>query len=111
MEAEIGAFGKQERARLAAGMAPKKISVCEDETFHPETCLVAIEPVSGYILLEKYAEHRDAETWNKAINQATDGLAVEVVQSCSDEAIGIVRHVREELGAHHCSSSDQMTKR
>jgi hypothetical protein len=101
MEAEIGAFGQQERARLAAGMARKKISICEDETFHPETCLVAIEPVSGFILVEKYAEHRDAETWNEAIKQATKGLAVEVIQSCSDEATGILRHVREELGAHH----------
>jgi hypothetical protein len=101
MEAEIGAFGEQERERLAAGMAEKKISVCEDETFHPETCLVAIEPVSGFILVEKYAEHRDAETWNKAIKEATEGLAVEVIQSCSDEATGILRHVREELGAHH----------
>lgn len=101
MEAEIGAFGKQERTRLAKGMASKKISLCEDETFHPETCLVAIEPVSGFILVEKYAEHRDAETWNEAIKQATKGLAVEVIQSCSDEAGGILRHVREELGAHH----------
>jgi len=101
MEAEMGAFGKQERVRLATGMAPKKISICEDETFHPETCLVAIEPVSGFILVEKYAEHRDAETWNQAIEQARRGLAVEVIQSCSDEATGILRHVREELGAHH----------
>ncbi len=101
MEAEIGEFGQQERTRLAEGMAPKKISVCEDETFHPETCLVAIEPVSDFILVEKYAKHRDAETWNEAIEQAIDGLAVEVVQSCSDEASGILRHVREELGAHH----------
>jgi hypothetical protein len=101
MEAEIAAFGKQERSRLAAGMAAKKISICEDETFHPETCLVAIEPVSGFILVEKYAAHRDAETWNKAIGQATEGLAVAVIQSCSDEAGGILRHVREELGAHH----------
>jgi len=101
MEAEIGAFGMQERARLAKGMASKKISVCEDETFHPETCLVAIEPVSGFILVEKYAAARAAETWNKAVNQAIEGLAVEVIQSCSDEATGILRHVREELGAHH----------
>jgi hypothetical protein len=101
MEAEIGIFGAQERSRLAQGRAPKKISVCEDETFHPETCLVAIEPVSGFILVEKYAEHRDAETWNEAIKQATVGLAVEVIQSCSDEAKGILCHVREGLGAHH----------
>jgi hypothetical protein len=101
MEAEIGAFGAQERSRLAQGMAPKKITICEDETFHPETCLVAIEAVSGFILVEKYAKHRDAETWNQAIKQATEGLAVEVIQSCSDEARGILSHVREGLGAHH----------
>jgi len=101
MEAEIGVFGAQERSRLAQGMAPKKISVCEDETFHPETCLVAIEAVSGFILVEKYAEARDSETWNEAIKQGAQGLAVEVIQSCSDEAKGILRHVREGLGAHH----------
>jgi len=78
MEAEIGVFGGQERSRLAEGMAPKKISLCEDETFHPETCLVAIEPVSDYILVEKYAKHRDAETWNEVIKEATDSLSVEV---------------------------------
>ncbi len=101
MEAEIRVFGAQERARLAAGMARKKISLCEDETFHPEPCLVAIEPVSGFILLERYAKRRDGETWNEAIRQATEGLEVEVIQSCSDEASGILRHVREGLGAHH----------
>jgi hypothetical protein len=101
MEAEIGAFGAQERSLLAVGMGPKKISVCEDETFHPETCLVAIEPVSGFILVEKYAAARDAKTWDEALKQATRGLEVEVVQSCSDEAQGILRHVREGLGAHH----------
>jgi hypothetical protein len=101
MQAEITAFGAQEQSRLAQGMAPKKITICEDETFHPETCLVAIEPVSDFIPVEKYAKHRDAETWNKAIKEATEGLAVEVVQSCSDEAKGILAHVREGIGAHH----------
>jgi len=101
MEAEIGVFGAQERSRLASGMARKKITICEDETFHPETCLVAIEPVSGFILVEKYAAGRDAETWNEAVCEATCGLAVEAIQSCSDEAKGILRHVREGLGAHH----------
>jgi len=101
MEAEIAAFGAQEQSRLAQGMTPKKITVCEDETYHPEICLVAIEPVSDFILVEKYAKHRDAETWNQAIKEATNGLAVEVIQSCSDEAQGILSHVREGLGAHH----------
>jgi hypothetical protein len=101
MQAGLATFGAQERSRLAQGMARKKITICEDETFHPETCLVAIEPVSDFILVEKYAKHRDAETWNQAIEEAIRGLAVEVIQSCSDEARGILSHVSEGLGAHH----------
>ncbi|MGH9849772.1 MAG: DUF6399 domain-containing protein, partial [Blastocatellia bacterium] len=82
-------------------MLPKKITVCEDETFHPEICLVAIEPVSDFILVEKYAPQRDAETWNQALEQALEGWPVEVIQSTGDEAKGILAHVREGLGAHH----------
>jgi hypothetical protein len=101
MQAGLATFGAQERFRLAESMAPKQITICEDETFHPETCLVAIEPVSDFILVEKYAKGRDAETWDQAIKQATRGLPVAVMQSTSDEAKGIVAHVREGLGAHH----------
>jgi hypothetical protein len=101
MQAEISVFGAQEQFRLAQTMSPKKITVCEDETFHPEICLVAIEPVSDFILVEKYAQHRDAETWNQALEQALERLPVEVIQSTGDEAKGILSHVRDGLGAHH----------
>lgn len=97
----IVAFGQQETPRLAATMRPKKITVCEDETFHPETCLVGIEPVSGFILLERYSERRDAATWNDAMAEAVTGLRVEIVQATSDEARGLLAHAREGLGAHH----------
>jgi hypothetical protein len=56
MEEAVVAFDQEEKKRLAAGMEPKQITVCQDETFHPEICLVAIEPVSNFILLEKYAD-------------------------------------------------------
>jgi Family of unknown function (DUF6399) len=101
MQAELSAFAAKEQSRLAQTMSPKKITVCEDETYHPEICLVAIEPVSDFILVEQYAEQRDAQTWNNAIKQAVDGLPVEVIQSASDEAKGILSHVRQGLGAHH----------
>lgn len=101
MQAEISAYAAHEQPRLAQKMTPKKITVCEDETFHPEICLVAIEPVSNFILVEKYAAHRDAATWNQALEQALQGLPVEVIQSTSDEAQGLLAHVREGLGAHH----------
>ena len=41
----------EETRRLALGMPEKKkVTVCQDETFHPEICLVGIEPISNYIV-------------------------------------------------------------
>jgi hypothetical protein len=64
---------QQQRAALAAGMPAQTIALCEDETFHPEICLVAIEPVSNFIVLEQYAPDRTAATWTSALDTALDG--------------------------------------
>lgn len=101
MEQAIIDFDHCERDRLAASMQPKEIAVCQDETFHPETCLVAIEPASNFILVEKYADNRKASEWTKAMEEATQGLPVSIVQSASDEGKGIVHHVKTDLGAQH----------
>ena len=101
MEQGIVDFDKCERQRLAASMAPKDVVVCQDETFHPEPCLVAIEPASNFILAEKYAESRKASEWTKAMEEATRGLQVKITQSTSDEGKGILRHVKSDLGAEH----------
>jgi len=101
MEKSVVAFDKEEKKRLATDMKAQQITVCEDETFHPEVCLVAIEPVSNFILLEQYADNRKAETWTQAMEEATEGLSVEIVQSTSDEGKGLLCHVQEDLGVHH----------
>ena len=101
IEKAVVEFGQAEQHRLAQGMAAQQITVCQDETFHPETCRVAIEPVSNYILLEKYAENRKAETWTQSMAEATQGLPVELIQSTSDEGRGLRHHVEEDLGLHH----------
>jgi hypothetical protein len=101
MESQLRAFAEEQRAKLSKKMAPKKITVCEDETFHPEICLVAIEPVSNFILLEVYSERRDADSWTAALKEALQGLPVRVVLSTSDEGKGLLGHVRAGLGAHH----------
>jgi len=101
MQEALAEYGAEERARLAAGMERRKITVCEDETFLSEDiCLVAMEPVSNFILLEEYAEKRDAATWGTALGAATHGLDIEVVQSTSDEAAALLSHA-ESLGAAH----------
>lgn len=101
MENQIVEYEKQQRAALASSMPQRSISLCEDETFHPQTCLVAIEPASDFILVERYSERRDEKSWTGAIQEATSDLKVEIVQAVSDEAKGLLAHAREGLGVHH----------
>lgn len=101
MENAVIKFGKQETDRLATGMKTKEISVCQDETFHPETCLVAIEPNANFILLEKYSGGRKGSDWTESMQEATKDLPVQIIQSTSDEGKGILHHVKKGLGAHH----------
>jgi hypothetical protein len=101
LEQAVVHYAEEQRRQLGEGMAPRTITVCEDETFHPEICLVGLEPVSNFIVLERYAESRSAERWTAALAAALSGLPVEVIQATSDEAKGLRRHVQTDLGAHH----------
>ena len=40
-------------------------------------------------------------TWTAALQEALDGLPVEVIQATSDEGRGMLHHVKTDLGAHH----------
>lgn len=94
-------FERQERARLGQQMVGKVLSLALDETFFPETCLVAMDPDSGLILVEKFVEQRDTPTWRHAVQRGLRGLPVEVVQSPSDEGKAIVKLVLEDFEAEH----------
>ena len=74
-------FEQQEKARLAKVIPPRKITTCQDETFHPEPYLVALEPVSNFILRERQAPTRTAAAWPAAMTEALAGLPVQVIQS------------------------------
>jgi hypothetical protein len=101
IEKQIVQFGQQEDQRLADQMQPREISVAEDETFHPQCCLVGIEPVSNFILLEQYVDRRDADTWDRCMDERLTGLPVTVLQVTSDEAKALIKHAEFCLGAHH----------
>jgi hypothetical protein len=102
LQNNLDLFAGQERQRLAAGMASTDIVLCPDENFHgPHVCLVAIEPVSNFILVEAYREHRDSVTWAKAIRDGINGLPVHVVNLTSDQASGLVCCANKELQAAH----------
>ena len=62
VEEAIVAYKHEETTRLAQEMPPKEITATQDETYTGGLCLVAIEPVSNYILLEHTAEARDAQS-------------------------------------------------
>jgi hypothetical protein len=98
-----GAWGDAERARLATGMPSRAIGVCVDETFHDGMLLVAQEPLSGFLLVEKRSARRDAETWDGAVREGVQGLPVTIEQATSDEAEGLLTLARKHLKAHHNS--------
>lgn len=101
METAIVSYGVRQQADLGANMPAKEITVCEDETFHPEICLVAMEPVSNYILLEAYAPDRKAQSWTAALHESLEQLPITVVQGSSDEGLGLRHHIEKDLGVHH----------
>jgi Family of unknown function (DUF6399) len=95
-------FGQEERQRLAPGMAKKDIVLCPDENFHgPHICLVAIEPVSNFILAETYRDQRDSITWVNVIREGIKGLPVTVVLLTSDQSSALVRCAVTELEIAH----------
>ena len=64
VEEAIVAYRQEESARLAHEMPAKDITMTQDETFTGGLCLVGIEPVSNYIVLEQAAQARDQDTWH-----------------------------------------------
>lgn len=101
MESLLVQFGREEDQRLAAMMPPREITLCEDETFHPQICLVAIEPVSNFILVEQYQPRRDAKTWQQCTGAKLAALPVTVCQVTSDAAKALISQAETCLGVHH----------
>ncbi|MGK5093908.1 hypothetical protein WDW89_18080 [Deltaproteobacteria bacterium TL4] len=98
----IRPYQKEEGARLSARMSPKRITMLEDETFHgDQLCLVGLEAVSNYIVLETYAPHREGKTGTEELSKAMKGMPVEVIQVGSDEGKGLLNHITQGLSAHH----------
>jgi len=101
VEEAIVTYRHEESARLAHAMPRKDITMTQDETWTGGLCLVGIEPVSNYIVLEQAAPARDQATWHAHMEQALAGLNCRVMQSTSDEAPGLLAYVEHHLGAHH----------
>jgi len=90
LQEAVATQAQEQRVALAVGMPAQELTVAEDETFHPDVCLVAIEPVSNFILLEQYAPDRTAATWTQALETARAGMPVTVIKGTSE--LGILYH-------------------
>jgi Family of unknown function (DUF6399) len=102
LEADLAAFDDEQRPLLAQQMTPKNIAVTADENFHGQNpCLVAIEPVSNFILVECYRDRRDADTWTEAIHQGVRDMPVTVVLLNSDLARGLLCCAEKGLEVPH----------
>jgi hypothetical protein len=101
VEQAIVVYREDETARLAKDMPHKDITLTKDETFTGGLCLVAIEPVSNFIILEQLAQARDQTAWNDLMAPVLQPLKVRVIQSTSDEGSGLLAYVEHYLEAHH----------
>jgi hypothetical protein len=100
-EEQIVAFGEREEKRLGEKMTKRKITAGLDELFRGQRpCLVAIDVVSNFILLEKFTEDRTASTWSRELKPRLDSFNVELDQVVSDLCGGI-RACAKDLGATH----------
>jgi len=101
LEGSIMEFGEIQFEQLSKKMPKKPIACALDETFPSDICLVGMEPVSNFILTEQFAQKRDSETWEQAMQGVLSALPVNVVQVVSDEARALIKYCRDHLGAHH----------
>jgi Family of unknown function (DUF6399) len=102
IESDLVVFRDGEQPALARQMKPRTITLIPDEHFHTgKPCLVGLEPVAGFILVECYRDRRDAITWKEAIQQGTAGMPVEVVQMTSDEARALICLAEKGFQAAH----------
>lgn len=81
--------------------AKRKIIVALDELFRKrQPCLVAMDPVSGYKILEKFTKDRKAETWDAELSPRLETLECCLEFGVGDLCGALKSHV-ESQGATH----------
>jgi hypothetical protein len=97
----IVTYGEEQQARMAPALADKEITLAADENFHEGPCLVAIEPGSNFLVVEKVADARGVDDWKGAMLPVLTSLGVRVTQVTSDSGTAILALAEHVLGAHH----------
>lgn len=99
LEAAYNRECDEERALLAARTEePASVVIGLDETFFgSRTCLVAADLLTGFLLVETFAEARDRAAWNTAWVEGTLGIPLSVAHAVSDGARGIQAFLTSDL--------------
>lgn len=102
LEAALVKECDEERAVLAKQVQEATpVVVGLDETFFgARTCLVAADLLTGFLLIETFAEARDRDAWKAAWDVGTAGLKLSVAHAVSDGACGIHAFVEGDLAVH-----------
>lgn len=101
LESNIARFGQEQERIMKADMRERDITGCLDETFPSGIFLVAIEPISNFVLLEKQADDRTSKTWKAELDKRLKDLPVNINQVTADKATALVKLAEQELDAHY----------
>ena len=99
MDAAIVDFGALQEARVQAHVCERReIGLVFDEMFRRGMdLLIALEPHSGFVVLEVAAERRDHVTWSTALAPRLEVFPLTVRLGCGDLASGIKKCVEDDL--------------
>ena len=101
IEKNLARFGEEQERILSANMREKRVTGCLDETFPSGICLVAIEPISNFVLLEKQVDDRTTMTRKSELDARLKHLPVTFHQVTADKATALVKLTEQELDAHY----------
>ena len=89
-------YEEEEHAHCAPRAPHMFFALNPDEMFRCRSMvLVAAEPVTGMVLVQRTAPHRDGLTWTHAIQDGMRGLHLSLYALCGDCAGGIIRAAEE----------------
>lgn len=91
MEAIILAYGDEQARHYQQPAAGVEICAGADETFFDQVILVMMDLVSGYIVVEEFAEDRTYATWHERVQQALTPLGITLRYVVSDRAKALVK--------------------
>jgi hypothetical protein len=95
-------FGVQTTLALCAKLGGRTINIVADEMWLAGTMLlVALDPVTGWICVQKTALRRDGDTWTREVQDACKGMSLTIRTVGADCAKGLIHMALSGLGVTH----------